>query len=181
MLMDRLQFTDPTADTSTADLTVTLVELFAHLGDLLHYRLDRVATEAWLSTARRRANVVRHARAVDFAVQPAISAATTVQVVVAAAAGSDPQVDGAARRHRHRRAPTVDPTGVLLHRSRRPGRRSSAAATPRWPCTTGPRTTRCSGPGRPAPSWSVPPAAAGVAVDGLAAGRLAARVRGGRR
>jgi hypothetical protein len=91
MLMDRLQFTDPTADTSAADLTVTLVELFAHLGDLLHYRLDRVATEAWLSTARRRANVVRHARTVDFAVQPAISAAATVQVVVAAAAGSDPQ------------------------------------------------------------------------------------------
>lgn len=109
MLMDRLQFTDPTADTSIADLTVTLVELFAHLGDLLHYRLDRIATEAWLSTARRRANVVRHARTVDFAVLPAISAATAVQVVVAAAAGGDPQAtvqpgdtatDGA----------TVDPT-----------------------------------------------------------------------
>ncbi|HEY7812470.1 MAG TPA: hypothetical protein VIC62_04490, partial [Nakamurella sp.] len=92
MLMERLQYTDPTADTSIADLTVTLVELFAHLGDLLHYRLDRVATEVWLSTARRRANVVRHARAVDFAVQPAISAATVVQVVVAAAAGGDAQV-----------------------------------------------------------------------------------------
>lgn len=90
MLMDRLQYADPAADTSIADLTVTLVELFAHLGDLLHYRLDRIATEAWLSTARRRASVVRHARTVDFAVQPAISAATTVQVVVAAAAG-DPQ------------------------------------------------------------------------------------------
>jgi hypothetical protein len=91
MLMDRLQFGDPTADTSIADLTVTLVELFAHLGDLLHYRLDRIATEAWLSTARRRASVVRHARAVDFAVPPAVSAAATVQVVVGAAAGSDPQ------------------------------------------------------------------------------------------
>jgi hypothetical protein len=92
MLMDRLQYTDPAADTSIADLTVTLAELFAHLGDLLHYRLDRVATEVWLSTARRRASVVRHARAVDFAVQPAISAATVVQVVVAAAAGADAQV-----------------------------------------------------------------------------------------
>jgi hypothetical protein len=90
-LMERLQFADPTADTSIADLTVTLVELFAHLGDLLHYRLDRIATECWLSTARRRANVVRHARAVDFAVQPAVSAATTIQVVVAPVAGSDPQ------------------------------------------------------------------------------------------
>jgi hypothetical protein len=92
MLIERLQATDPTADSSIADLTVTLVELFAHLGDLLHYRLDRVATESWLSTARRRANVVRHARAVDFPVLPAISAATTVQVQVAAVDGGDPQV-----------------------------------------------------------------------------------------
>lgn len=91
MLVDRLQYTDPTADTSIADLTVTLIELFAHLGDLLHYRLDRVATEVWLSTARRRASVVRHARAVDFAVQPAISAATVVQVVVTSVAGVDAQ------------------------------------------------------------------------------------------
>jgi hypothetical protein len=91
-LMERLQFLDPNADASSADLTVTLVELFAHLGELLHYRLDRVTTEAWLSTARRRASVVRHARAVDFAVPPATSAATTVQVVVRAHAGTDPQV-----------------------------------------------------------------------------------------
>lgn len=91
MLMERLAFADPAADTSAADLTVTLVELFAHLGDLLHYRLDRVATEAWLSTARRRASVTRHARAVDFAVPPAISASTTVQVVVASAAVGDPR------------------------------------------------------------------------------------------
>jgi hypothetical protein len=90
MLAERLAFLDPSADTSAADLTVTLTELFAHLGDLLHYRLDRVATEVWLSTARRRASVVRHARAVDFAVWPAISAATTVQVVVPAAQSGDP-------------------------------------------------------------------------------------------
>jgi hypothetical protein len=91
MLMERLQFTDPTGDTSIADLTVTLAELFAHLGDLLHYRLDRIATETWLSTARRRASVVRHARAVDFPVEPAISAATTIQVVVVAVDNGDPQ------------------------------------------------------------------------------------------
>lgn len=93
MLMERLTFEDPTADASVADFTVTLVELFAHLGDLLHYRLDRVATEMWLATARRRANVTRLARTVDYPVYPAISAATTVQVVVADSAGSDPHVD----------------------------------------------------------------------------------------
>jgi len=90
-LLERLAVLDPTADTSPADLTVTLAELFAHLGDLLHYRLDRVATELWLTTARRRSTVVRHARLVDFPVRPAVSAATTVQVVVAPGAG-DPSV-----------------------------------------------------------------------------------------
>jgi hypothetical protein len=54
----------------------------AHLGDLLSYRQDRVATEAWLGTARRRASVTRHARLVDFAVPPATSASTVVQVQV---------------------------------------------------------------------------------------------------
>jgi hypothetical protein len=89
MLMERLQFLDAQADTSPADLTVTLAEFFAHLGDLLHYRLDRIATETWLSTARRRANVARHARAVDFPVYPATSAASTVQVMVTAVPGTD--------------------------------------------------------------------------------------------
>ncbi|WP_426503077.1 hypothetical protein ACPPVO_36395 [Dactylosporangium sp. McL0621] len=92
MLLERLSFADPAADQSIADLTVTMIELFAHLGDLLHYRLDRAATEAWLSTARRRSSVVRHARAVDFPVRPAVSARTTVQVVVGAQTASDPSV-----------------------------------------------------------------------------------------
>jgi hypothetical protein len=92
MLLERLSFADPSADQSIADLTVTMIELFAHLGDLLHYRLDRAATEAWLSTARRRSSVVRHARAVDFPVRPAVSARTTVQVVVGPQPASDPSV-----------------------------------------------------------------------------------------
>jgi hypothetical protein len=83
MLMERLAALDPGSDDSPADVTVTFVELMAHLGDLLSYRQDRVATESWLPTARRRASVTRHARLVDFAVPPAISASTTVQVLVA--------------------------------------------------------------------------------------------------
>lgn len=83
MLMERLAALDPGADTSPAELTVTLIELMAHLGDLLHYRLDRAGTEAWLTTARRRAVITRHARLVDFPVPPAISAACWVQVQVA--------------------------------------------------------------------------------------------------
>ena len=83
MLMERLGALEPGSDDSPADITITFVELMAHLGDLLSYRQDRVATESWLPTARRRAAVTRHARLVDFAVPPAISASTTVQVLVA--------------------------------------------------------------------------------------------------
>ena len=52
-----------------------VLELFAHVGDLLHYRLDRVATEAYLETARLRTSVRRHARLVDFRLGEAVSRA----------------------------------------------------------------------------------------------------------
>lgn len=83
MLIERLGALQPAYDPSPADHTITLLELMAHLGDLLSYRQDRVATEAWLGTARRRASVTRHARLLDFAVPPAISTSTVVQVQVA--------------------------------------------------------------------------------------------------
>jgi hypothetical protein len=83
MLVERLGALQPDYDPSPADHTITLLELMAHLGDLLSYRQDRVATEAWLGTARRRASVTRHARLVDFAVPPATSASAFVQVQVA--------------------------------------------------------------------------------------------------
>lgn len=83
MLLERLEALQPGSDTAVPDVMTTLIELMAHLGDLLAYRQDRVSTESWLGTARRRANVTRHARLVDFAVPPATSAATVVQVRVA--------------------------------------------------------------------------------------------------
>jgi len=81
-LLEFLLQEDPTADLSPADPTVTMVELFAHVGDVLHYRLDRVATEAYLETARRRTSVRRHARLVDFPLEEATSARTPVLVQV---------------------------------------------------------------------------------------------------
>jgi hypothetical protein len=81
-LLEFLVREDPTADLSPADPAVAVTELFAHLGDLLHYRLDRVATEAYLETARLRTSVRRHARLVDFALAEAASATTAVLVQV---------------------------------------------------------------------------------------------------
>lgn len=80
-LLEELVRRDPRADRSIADPTVTLIELFAHAGDLLAYHQDRVATEAYLETARLRTSVRRHARLVDFAVGDGRSARTFVHVV----------------------------------------------------------------------------------------------------
>jgi hypothetical protein len=78
----------PDADLSSADPTITVLELFAHVGDLLNYRLDRIATEAYLETARRRTSVRRHARLVDYQLGEAVSARTYVHVAVPPTTGS---------------------------------------------------------------------------------------------
>ena len=78
----------PDADLSSADPTVTVLELFAHVGDLLNYRLDRVATEAYLETARLRRSVRRHTRLVDYRLGEAVSARAFVHVAVAPTDGS---------------------------------------------------------------------------------------------
>lgn len=82
-LLEELLRRDPAADRSIADPAVTLIELLAHTGDLLAYRQDRVATEAYLETARLRTSVRRHARLVDFAVSDGRAARTYVHVVAA--------------------------------------------------------------------------------------------------
>ena len=72
---------DPDADVSIADPTITVAELFAHVGDLLNYRLDRARPRA---TWRRGLHSVRrHARLVDFAVDDGAAAETFVHVTVA--------------------------------------------------------------------------------------------------
>jgi hypothetical protein len=81
-LVEHLLEGDPGADVSIADPTIALIELFAHVGDVLGYRLDRVATEAYLETARERTSVRRHARLVDFAVGDGLAAEAAVHVVV---------------------------------------------------------------------------------------------------
>ncbi len=79
-LVEYLVREPPDADLSIADPTITALELFAHVGDVLHYRLDRVATEAYLETARLRTSVKRHARLVDFGLSDGVSARTNVLV-----------------------------------------------------------------------------------------------------
>ncbi|MGH8432677.1 MAG: putative baseplate assembly protein, partial [Solimonas sp.] len=81
LMLDRLAVQAPRwRERNPADLGIALVELFAHVGDLLSYRQDAVATEAYLGTARRRVSVRRHARLVDYVMHEGANARAFVQV-----------------------------------------------------------------------------------------------------
>jgi hypothetical protein len=67
LILDRMALIMPAwTETHEPDLGIMLVELLAYVGDYLSYYQDAVATEAYLSTARQRISVRRHARLVDY-------------------------------------------------------------------------------------------------------------------
>lgn len=79
LLLDRLAVTTPEwTERHVPDLGITLVELFAYLGDYLSYHQDAVATEAYLDTARQRISVRRHTRLVDYGMHEGCNARTWV-------------------------------------------------------------------------------------------------------
>jgi hypothetical protein len=66
-VLDRLAALVPGwTDANAADPLVTLAELFAYAGDRLTLWQDAVAEEAYLTTARLRSSVRRHARLLDY-------------------------------------------------------------------------------------------------------------------
>ncbi|GLZ48199.1 putative baseplate assembly protein [Actinomycetospora sp. NBRC 106375] len=69
-------------DRSPADPLVTVLELFAGLGDRLAIWQDSVAAEAYLGSARRRASVRRHARLLDYRVHEGCAARTWLAFTV---------------------------------------------------------------------------------------------------
>lgn len=86
LVLDRLAVLAPQwQERNPADLGVTLVEVLAYVADRLSYRIDAVAAESTLLTARRRDSARRHARLVDYAVSDGSNARAWVQVGVDAA------------------------------------------------------------------------------------------------
>ncbi len=83
LLLDRLSQLLPTwSGTSEADLGVMLAEMIAYRGDLLSYQQDAIATEAYLSTARSRISLRRHALLVDYHVHDGANARVWMHVEV---------------------------------------------------------------------------------------------------
>jgi hypothetical protein len=87
VMLDRLAVTIPDwQESHIPDVGIMLVELLAYVADRLSYYQDAVATEAYLSTARRRISVRRHVRLIDYAMHEGCNARTLVQI--------DPAADG---------------------------------------------------------------------------------------
>lgn len=81
LMLDRMAVLVPDwQERHAADLGITLVELLAYIGDHLSYEQDALTTEAYLSTARRRISVRRHARLVDYFISDGSNARTWVQI-----------------------------------------------------------------------------------------------------
>ena len=82
-LLDRVSLLMPGwRERNAADVGVMLLELLAYAGDYLGYRQDAVATEAYLSTARRHTSVKRHGRLVDYQMHSGHNARAWVQIRV---------------------------------------------------------------------------------------------------
>lgn len=80
LLMDLAPQLNPDfTERNPADLTVTLIELFAYAGDYLSYFQDWAATEAFFDTCRDRISAARHVRLIDYQMHQGRNAACFVQ------------------------------------------------------------------------------------------------------
>jgi hypothetical protein len=73
---------------SEADFGNVLLELFAHMGDVLSYYQDRVANESFLTTATSRRSVIEHLRLIGYRLSTAGPASAQLSVSVPAAAAT---------------------------------------------------------------------------------------------
>lgn len=70
---------------SEADFGRVLLELFAHMGDVLSYYQDRVANESFLGTAQTRRSIIHHLRLIGYRLSTAAPASASLTLSVPAA------------------------------------------------------------------------------------------------
>lgn len=68
--------------TSEADMGNVLLQLFAHMGDILSYYQDRIANESFLSTAQTRRSIIQHLRLIGYRLSTASPAAAKLVLTV---------------------------------------------------------------------------------------------------
>lgn len=69
---------------SEADFGNVLLELFAHMGDILSYYQDRVANESFLTTAQSRRSVIDHLKLISYRLATAAPASAALDLIIPA-------------------------------------------------------------------------------------------------
>ena len=69
---------------SEADFGNVLLQLFAHMGDILSYYQDRIANESFLGTAQDRSSIIHHLRLIGYKLSAAAPASATLTLTVPA-------------------------------------------------------------------------------------------------
>ena len=67
---------------SEADFGNALLQLFAHMGDILSYYQDRIANESFLGTAQTRRSIIQHLQLIGYRLGTAVPASTTLRLTV---------------------------------------------------------------------------------------------------
>lgn len=67
---------------SEADFGNVLLQLFAHMGDILSYYQDRIANESFLGTAQSRRSVIQHLQLIGYRLATAAPASTTLDIIL---------------------------------------------------------------------------------------------------
>jgi uncharacterized phage protein gp47/JayE len=69
---------------SEADFGNVLLQLFAHMGDILSYYQDRIANESFLGTAQTRRSIIHHLKLIGYRLATATPASTTLKLTIPA-------------------------------------------------------------------------------------------------
>lgn len=75
-------FTPEWAGTSVLDFGVILLQLFAYVGDIDQYYIDRIANECFLTTAQQRSSVINIAALMDYSPADAVSASAVMTLTL---------------------------------------------------------------------------------------------------
>ncbi len=65
---------------SEADFGNVLLQLFAHMGDILSYYQDRIANESFLGTARERSSIIHHLRLIGYRLSTPVPASAYLDI-----------------------------------------------------------------------------------------------------
>jgi hypothetical protein len=82
-------FTPEYTDQNPSDFGVVMLELFAYMGDVLHYYIDRMAAESYLPTAITRRSIVNLLKLIDYQLRGKVASTTDLTFTLATPLSGD--------------------------------------------------------------------------------------------